>query len=770
MANKLTFTFVADTKNFQSGLAKLGRTTTNVVKGVGVATTTAVTASLVAFSKFQSRMSDVATLIDTSTESISDMSNEILEMSERVPKSIDDLTSALYDVRSAGVAAEDSMLVLEESARLATAGLSTTKESVNIMTSSLNAFSNEGLTASQISDVLFTTVKQGKTTVSDLSGSFGNVAAIVSDSNVKFDDFNAATAALTTTGQSASEAQNGLRAALVSMLKPTAEMQDIFKELGVKDGRELINTSDGLGDAFSKIKNTADEMGIEISKATGRIQGANAITSLAGATNAKYLETLADMRDGISNVDLAFAKQTETLEAQTQLIKNNFNKQMIEFGSKIAPEVIKNSGSINSAIEKIGELAVSSVGPLIKGFNTFLDVILSLQTAVALIIGGFETFFMNVGFGFRTVGGVVLGFRDMLLNLIDTLKIVALETQQTFAIGAKDDEIQSEIDLLEQKKMFRKMDRENQKADYEEEKSIAREQQSQKLGLIWTGYEEEMSARAEQRQQELETDDARHQEDLVRKQNQFAAEMELTEEQRLIMQELDQARRDLDIEIQDIRSEEDLQRLLNLLKSKEHVTEQDLKNYEKYIRKQAELDKKGNKDKKDAKHALNTIEQAFQAQSLSDNKVFAVGLQAIQIGKATMSTYEGASNALKDYPYPYNIVVAGLVTAAGLANVASIASQSFAVGTDFVPNDMVANIHKGESIIPARANQFLQSGKMKLVPRSDEEASSSSSDIYLSVNIENANGSFNEEDSLMIAEQISDAINENRFEGFPQGV
>ena len=49
--------------------------------------------------------------------------------------------------------------------------------------------------------------------------------------------------------------------------------------------------------------------------------------------------------------------------------------------------------------------------------------------------------------------------------------------------------------------------------------------------------------------------------------------------------------------------------------------------------------------------------------------------QALNIGQAIMSTYTGASNALRDIPPPFNFAVAALTVATGLAQVANIRSQ-----------------------------------------------------------------------------------------------
>lgn len=51
--------------------------------------------------------------------------------------------------------------------------------------------------------------------------------------------------------------------------------------------------------------------------------------------------------------------------------------------------------------------------------------------------------------------------------------------------------------------------------------------------------------------------------------------------------------------------------------------------------------------------------------------------KAANISQALIDTYAGASKSLAAYPYPYNVIAAGLTIASGLANVATISSTSF---------------------------------------------------------------------------------------------
>lgn len=62
--------------------------------------------------------------------------------------------------------------------------------------------------------------------------------------------------------------------------------------------------------------------------------------------------------------------------------------------------------------------------------------------------------------------------------------------------------------------------------------------------------------------------------------------------------------------------------------------------------------------------------------SFQGNKIIFEIVKAASIGQAIMSTYTGAANAMRDVPYPFNFLAAASVIAYGMAQVASIRSQS----------------------------------------------------------------------------------------------
>ncbi|MEL6752305.1 MAG: phage tail tape measure protein, partial [Pseudomonadota bacterium] len=239
------------------------------VVAVGAALAAGLAAPTMAAERFESQMGNVATLVDTTTESMSAMGREVLDISRRVPVAIGDLTGSLYDVRSAGIPAADAMGVLENSARLAVAGLGTTKQATDLATSSINAFGLEGKAADAVFDQIFTAIKNGKTTVAGLSQGFGAVAGTVANTGTKIDQYLSSVAALTTTGLPAAQAHTQIRAALSGLTRETKQSQKIFKKLGVKSFKDLVKKSGGMVEAFQDIREVVGDSDADLLKLLG---------------------------------------------------------------------------------------------------------------------------------------------------------------------------------------------------------------------------------------------------------------------------------------------------------------------------------------------------------------------------------------------------------------------------------------------------------------------------------------------------------------------
>lgn len=345
---------------------------------------------------FEEGINNVSTLIDTNVESLADMSNEVLNIGKNSPKTISDLTEGLYSIRSAGIAASDQFDVLRGSEKLAVAGLATTAEAVDIATSAINAFQLKGQDSVKMYDMLFKVVKYGKTNISEFAQGFGSVAGVVASADIKLDEYSAAVAAMTTTGVKANIAHTQMKAVIAGLSRATDDQVEIFNKLGAKSFKDLIAKSGGMVNALGKIKTAVGGNEANIISLVGSVEAYNAVMSLTGATNAVYLQTLDDMRNGADSLTEAYAKQTAGFNMQLKIIGNQFQALGIKFGTGLL-------------------LVLKSAGNVLKGIIGFLDRMPDGFTNFAAIaVAGTGAALVGLSGMSFAVSGAIKGFNNLL--------------------------------------------------------------------------------------------------------------------------------------------------------------------------------------------------------------------------------------------------------------------------------------------------------------------------------------------------------------------
>lgn len=422
-------------KNLSADLEKVGKAAT-IVGGSLMAFSAA---NLKLAADFSAGMTNVSTLIDTNVENFDAMKEEVLQIAKRTPVALDGLTSALYDIRSAGISANMQFEVLEKSAQLGLTGLGSTSEAVDLVTSSLNAFNLKGKEAEKLYDTIFKTVKFGKTTISGIAQGFGSVAGTVAASNIKLDDYLAAVAALTTTGQPAAQAHHQLKAAIAGMLRETDDSKKVFNTLGVKSFKELIQKSGGMVNAFKAITNCVGGNESAILSLFGSTMAYNAVLGLTTKQNKAYVETLNSMRYGVSLIDEGYQKQYNTEHAMMQRLKNMSQVIGIQLGEALAPafgKVLDFGESTLNLLDKMSPqmksfVAISIAGlgilvtsfgiaclmgsKLLKFYGGFLSrareltPVLVQNSASILESMGLKTTAQNLTLGYNLKGGANIG-------------------------------------------------------------------------------------------------------------------------------------------------------------------------------------------------------------------------------------------------------------------------------------------------------------------------------------------------------------------------
>jgi TP901 family phage tail tape measure protein len=302
---------------------------------------------------FSKSLREISTLMDNVTEKdIKKMSKELRVLSGASGLALDSLSKAKYDIVSAGFAnAADSAEVLAVSAKLAVGGVTTAASAADILTTALNAYGKSAKESEKVADILFTTVKFGKTTMDELSASLGRVLPLARASKASLETVGAAMATLTSSGIKTAEATTFLRGALQALDAPTkAAAKEMFDA-----GISAKHFDDGSLDLLSTIKQFR---GMDTKTLTKFIPSQEAITAILTMSNNidVLADNLAGFEDTAGAAETAFGKMAKEFNVKMSRLKNNISSALIEFGTLIIEKITPIIDSFNKVLGKLGEI------------------------------------------------------------------------------------------------------------------------------------------------------------------------------------------------------------------------------------------------------------------------------------------------------------------------------------------------------------------------------------------------------------------------------
>lgn len=125
------------------------------------------------------------------------------------------------------------------------------------------------------------------------------------------------------------------------------------------------------------------------------------------------------------------------------------------------------------------------------------------------------------------------------------------------------------------------------------------------------------------------------------------------------------------------------------------------------------------------------------SQAAASNKSFAEAARAVSLGLAIVTTAAGITRAFQDYAWPFSMVVASLIGAAGAIQIATIAAQKFHSGgmiqSSMARDEVPIIAQTGEGIL-SRKGMATLGGESRLNALNNGESLGSSGDIYVTVN------------------------------------
>lgn len=408
---------IGDAKQFNkvlnetsSKLGKFGSEVTAIgqkaIKGfavAGAAVGAFAAKSIGELATFEAGMNEVFTLLPgISEKAMGDMTQQVKDFSKEFGVLNEDLIPSLYNSLSAGVPPGNVFDFLETANKLAKGGATDLATAVDGLTSVVNAFGSDVISVGKASDLIFTAVKGGKTTVQELSESLFQVAPIAASLGVEFGDVTAALATLTAAGTPTAVAATQLRAVFSALAKPSTEVSKIFKEITGKDFAQFVAAGGDVQGALEILKKSADENGVSLNAYFGRVEAANAAQVLTGKGAAKFASELDAVRDAAGATDEAFNKMEQGLQPVINRIKAASQVLILDLAERIVPMVepalikVKEAfdvilPAIDRVVKKVQEFTNSEA--FIKYVDIAKQKLNEFQAAVKPIIDRIREFF-----------------------------------------------------------------------------------------------------------------------------------------------------------------------------------------------------------------------------------------------------------------------------------------------------------------------------------------------------------------------------------------
>lgn len=357
---------------FTEGCTKAGTAIENVGKKISVmsaATVAAGTASAKMAVDFEDDMAKVSTIMDTNVMSVKDMQDAIIDLSNKTGIAVGDVADDVYNAISAGQKTGDAVAFVENSTKLATAGFAESGDTLNILTTILNAYGLKAEEVTNVSDMLIQTQNLGKTTVAELSSAMGKVIPTANANHVALDQLCSGYAIMTANGVATAESTTYMNSMLNELGKTGSTTDVILREKTGKSFSELMKGGASLADVLKIVQDAAKEDNKSMNDMFSSSEAAKAGVILLGDGTKKFNTTLKQMQKSTGSTDKAFSKM-KTTSHSAKIAVNEMKNSALKLGTTMlnsaSPAIEKGTKKIHELTNKFNSLNEKQQQTVIK--------------------------------------------------------------------------------------------------------------------------------------------------------------------------------------------------------------------------------------------------------------------------------------------------------------------------------------------------------------------------------------------------------------------
>lgn len=384
-----------------SSIKNVGGQITDVGKKFAVVSAGATATGVSLFNmaeSFAQGMNKVNTLVDLSSEELNEYSKQLKQVAKDTGGSLTDLSESMYQAISASIPLEDSIKAVEVATKLAKGGFTDTATAIDGLSTVMNSMQIAYEDIETVSDKFIRTQALGKTTIDELASSIGQVSPTASAAGLSLDELLASVATLTANGTATSEAMTAMKAALSNIIKPSTQASNLAKELGLEFSSTAL-ASKGLAgflaDVQEKTKGNVDDMALLF----GSTEALNAILTLTGQGNEKFIESLESISNASGDTQDAFDKMSDSAGQRFSKAINKLKINFMDLGDKLAP-IVELLAKVAEAFGNMGsttQTVIVAIGALLAIISPLIIILGTVVTSIGSVISFVGTLVTGIG-------------------------------------------------------------------------------------------------------------------------------------------------------------------------------------------------------------------------------------------------------------------------------------------------------------------------------------------------------------------------------------
>lgn len=307
--------------------------------------------------KYETAIAKVSTIADGQAVPIQKMSSEVMKLSNTTGIAASQIADDVYNAISAGQKTGDAVNFVSYSTKLAKAGFAESSQTLDVLTTILNAYGMEARKVSNVSDMLIQTQNEGKVSVGELSSVMGKIIPTANANNVALEQLCVGYAIMTAKGIKAAETTTYMNSMLNELSKSGTTADKTLRATTGQSFKELMSSGKSLGDTVQILQEAAKKSGKSLNDMFGSAEAGKAAVSLLSGGVEGFNDKVRGMVDSVGATEEAFEKMNQTTEAKMQRAKNSIDNLGIVLGQNLLPIIGNMADKVAAVVVKISEFA-----------------------------------------------------------------------------------------------------------------------------------------------------------------------------------------------------------------------------------------------------------------------------------------------------------------------------------------------------------------------------------------------------------------------------